>query len=184
MTRGPALAYRLAEDRDMALVVDSWVDSYRTAHAAGMIPMPMYKESQRANVRWVLARPGVEVWVAYHPGESPESRADLYGWIAVERGYSVPRAIRQRVGGELRWVEELRPCTDPLVHYVFVKESYREHGIAAGLFRAARVDRTKPFLFTCKTGVLNERLRRDGPTLLERHPLARWSPLIARYPKT
>lgn len=157
-----SLSYRRAEERDLPFVVRSWVSSYRTAYAAGLLLMDDYRLIMERQVRRVLERPGVEVWVAYAPDED-DPRADLYGWIAVERGYEVPVAGR------------MQPAEEPLVHYCYVKSNYRREGIARGLFRAAGIDPAEPFAFTCTTGVVAD--------LRHKIPRARWNPLIARHPK-
>jgi hypothetical protein len=145
-----SLAYRPAAEPDMVLVVDSWVESYRTAHAAGLIAMEDWRDIMRAQVRKVLARPGGECWVAHKPGDDG-SGADLYGWLALERGHSIP-----------------------LVHYVYVKQNYRRiFGIGRGLFRAAGIDPAAEFSYTCKTAVVSD--------LRDKIPRARWTPLVARF---
>lgn len=161
MTDSP-LVYREWRPSDRRFVVGAWRDSYRTAHAAGMVPMPLWDEVFERCADWVLARPGVEVWVAAHPTEDPATRADLYGFAAVERSVSVPGPDGQLV-----------PADGPLVHYVFVKLGYRRRGIARGLLAAAGVRADMPALYTCKTGVVS----RVAP------PSWRWAPLVARYPK-
>lgn len=158
-----SLAFRLAKEADMPLVVDSWIDSYRTAHAAGLIPMAIWRETmERVLFDHVFPRRGVEIWVAYHPGEEG-TKADLYGWIAIERNVVIP----SRHG--------TKEIPSPLVHYVFVKQAYRRLGIARGLFRAAGVSLAEPFFYSCKTGVVSE--------LKDKAPCARWAPLIVRFPK-
>jgi len=166
--------YRRSVDADRPLVVGFWIESYRTAHAAGLIPMHQYHDVYREAVTWVLERPGVETWVAFKPGE--EAGFDLYGWIAVERDVMVPKRVRRRVEGRMQWVEELVQAECPLVHYVFVKESFRRRGIGRGLFVAAGVDLRTRFLFTCKTALSSELEQRLAPE-------AAWRPLVARYPK-
>lgn len=164
------LAYRPATKSDLRLVVDSWVSSYRTAHAAGMIAMDDWREVMCAQVQKVLDRPGVEVLVAYKPGESPP--LDVYGWLALEREYRISATVRERSRWGRRRMVQGR-C--PLVHYVYVLDAFREKGVARGLFRKAGVDPAKEFLYSCKTGFVSK--------LLPKIPLAKWRPLIARYPK-
>lgn len=164
------LSYRRATKADFPFIIDSWVSSYKDAHAAGMIPSVIWAPVMNVAVEIVFARPDVEVWVAYVPGE--ETGTDLYGWLCVERKVTVPK--RQKVGG--RW-ETVRVGAPDLVHYVYVKHAYRRSGICLGLFQAAGIDIGKPFLYTCKTGAFTK--------LVAKHaPFARWAPLIARYPKT
>lgn len=164
------LAFREATELDLPFVVSSWVDSYRTAHAAGMIPMPLYERMMRECVAWVLSRPGMKIWVAYRPGEDPELKTDLYGWLAVESDVMTP--VRVRKDG--KWTEELVPAGLPLVHYCFTKQAYRRLGIARALLTAAGVPSGKPFLYACKTALVSQLPLPGG---------SRWTPLIARYPK-
>lgn len=156
-----ALAYRLAEPEDMTLVVSTWVESYRTSRSAGLVSMARWADVMGREVADILARPGVAIHVAHHPGE--EGRlADLYGWIAVERGYQVERS-RERVR-----------ATEPLVLYVYVKQPYRRLGIARGLFKAAGVG--ERFNYACRTAVVTR--------LADKIPGARWEHMVVRFPKT
>ncbi len=164
-----SLAYRRAEERDTPLIVDAWLESYRNSHAAGMVQMNAWRDVMGPQVEAVLNRAGVQTWVAFKPGADV---ADLYGWIATERDYKMP--VRERING--LWEERLVPATAPLVHYVYVKQAYRRLGIARGLFRNAGVDPADEFIYSCKTPVV--------ATLSSKVPLARWNPLICRYPKT
>lgn len=64
----------------------------------------------------------------------------------------------------------------PLVYYVFVKAPARRARIAARLFAAIGVDPAKPFAYACKTAIVSQ--------LARKIPMAKWQPLLARYPKT
>ena len=131
-----ALGYRPATADDRRFVADSWIRSYRTAHAAGMILYDDWPIVMERSIRRVIAREGCRVVVAYRPGET-DRNADLYGWIAAE-----PEAR--------------------LVHYAYVKKNFRRLGIARGLFRAVGIDPRSRFDHTCKTEVLGD-LRRAFP---------------------
>lgn len=136
----------------MPFIVDTFVDSYRTAHAAGLIPMDVWRPLMRDCWRRILSRPGVRVVVAYVPGETSR-QADLYGWIAVEDGH-------QR----------------PFVLYVYVKADYRREGIARRLFEAAGIDLARPFDYAAKTGAVT-RLRSKFSAAAQWRPLqARFPP--------
>lgn len=161
------LEYRLANEADRKFLVGSWVDSYRTSHAAGMISMDDWDAVMAPQVKKVLARDGVLVHVAYAPAELEGN--DLYGWVAVERDYHIPTA--RKVSGR----RVLADAHSPLVHYVFVKQPYRRMGIARGLLRAAGVSTDDEFLYSCRTAVIGK--------LASQIPKARWAPLVARHPK-
>jgi len=164
------LAHRPADPEDQKFIVDSWTAAYRASHAAGLICMDDWQGIMSRQVEKVLARDGVETIVAYRPNES--RGADLYGWICVERDFDVPAQVYRNGKRE----ELLRRSQQPLVHFVMTKLAYRRLGIARGLFAAARVSPTGPFLYTCKTSMVQR--------LADKIPNAKWAPLIARHPKT
>lgn len=140
-----SLAYRPAVEADMGLVHGSWRSSFRGSFAAGPIPFAVYDDVYRTVIARILARPGASVVVAYHPGEEVGA-ADLYGWLCYEPG--------------------------PVVHYCFVKQSFRRSGIARGLFAAAGIDPAGGFVYTFSTHaakLLAPKMRR-----------AVWNPLAAR----
>lgn len=146
-----ALAFRPAGALDRAFVLDSWLDSFRTAHAAGLIAMDDWRDVMGPQLAKMLRRPGVAVVVAYRPGEE-DSRADLYGWAAVE----------------------LRGAEPPLVLYVYVKHAYRRLGIGRRLLEHAGVDLAREWHYAAKTGVVTR--------LASKIPRAKWTPLAARHP--
>ena len=130
--RQPALAFREALDSDRALVLDSWLASFRNAHAAGLIAMADWRPVMGPQVVRLLQRPGVTVLVAYHPGE--DSGADAYGWAAVE----------------------LRTSRPPLVLYAYTKQPYRRLGIARRLLERAGVNLSAEWHYAAKTGVVSK----------------------------
>lgn len=164
------LAYRLASEQDMRFILDSWLESYHDAHAAGPIPEEFYKEDMLKYIHWYLKRPDVQVWVAYHPGESPESRADMYAWAVVESNIKTP--VRSRLDG--RWQTSLVPTDEKLVHYVYTKQGFRKLGIAKKLLAKAGVDTDHPYLISFKTGVVSS---------CSLFANAKWVPLLARRNK-
>lgn len=163
-----SIAYREAEEEDYRLIEESWIESYRCAHAAGMINMEDWRDVMLAQIRRILARPDVTVRVAYNP-EDKGSRSNLYGWMASETNYEVP--VRMKKEG--KWQETMMVSPHPLIHYVFVKHTYRRMGIARELLRQTGVERGDLFNFTCKTAVVTK--------LRLKH--ARWQPLVARHTK-
>lgn len=159
-----SLRYREATGDDWALVVDSWLSSFRTSHAAGLIAMEDWRSVMTGQVNKLLARPGVKVTVACRPG-AEGTRADLYGWVAVEAAYT----FLDRAGRERRM--------PPMVLFVYVKDHYRGMGFARGLLRAAGIELGDAFDYAAKTPVVSK--------LRTKIPRARWNPLRARYkPKT
>lgn len=165
-----SLKIRSATEQDLRMVVATWSDSFRLTHAAGLIAVDDWRDVMEAQIRKVLARPGVTTLVAYHPGET-DGRRDLYGWLAVERDYLVP--THTRVNG--RWVDQVVASWCPLVHYAYTLRDYREHGVQRALWRAANVDPAAEFFYTCRTPAVS----RVAHKILR----AQWKPLIARFPK-
>jgi len=151
------LAYRPAIDSDMRLVVEGFLDSYRTSHAAGLISMERWHDVMKNEWMTILARPGTEVFVAYCPDEKG-TMSDLYGYIVVERSY------------------EHKGEPMPFVVYIYVKHSFRKKGwhIFSGLFKAAEIDPSEPFHYACKTAAVSR--------LKPKTPKAQWKPLAMRFP--
>lgn len=126
-----AIVHRPAKPSDVPFVFDSWLRSFRLAHAAGPIPMDMYYPVYRRVLERLLARPGVEVLLAEFAGVDV-----IFGYLVHERGYRRPRSDE----------------ATPLVHYCYVRESSRQQGIAAGLFAAAGIGRE--FTYTFKSAAV------------------------------
>lgn len=149
-----ALDYRPAKESDFTLVRDGFLDGYRTAHAAGMILMEDWEEVMGPQWDKILAREGVDVFVAFKPSEA-DTRFDLYGFIVIDSKYAC----------------DGKP--QPFVVYCNVKHKYRRLGVATGLFKIAGVDPAKEFHYAAKTGVVSK--------LREQIPLAKWKPLAIRF---
>lgn len=145
-----ALAYRLAEEPDMGLVVNSWVAAYRTSDDLDPLPMAVRNGVIREMVDHYQALESVEVWVAHHPGAAGTG-ADLYGWLALDRVGDAP----------------------PVLLFAYVKQPYRQMGIASGLLRAAGLSRDSDLRYRHKTGAIT----------LARKKLPRLRPDRARGPR-
>jgi GNAT superfamily N-acetyltransferase len=145
-----ALAYRRATGDDLHFVEESFLDSFRTCHTAGLISMDEWHDVMAPQWRRLMARPRMEVAVAYHPGET-DHRADLYGWLAVERGHERPYVL-----------------------YCYVKQPYRRMGVARGLFAYAGIDGDL-FDFAANTGAVS-RVRPKIPRARFRPLIARFPP--------
>lgn len=189
---GADVEYRRAAPEDLDFVVSSWTSSYKSAHAAGIlsitpldVPCARCSEPQPYDftavmghtIRHLLRRPGLEVWVAANP--RAKAPYNLHGYLVCERDANVP-SYRYP---DFKLVIERSP--HPLVHYVFVKQTYRGNGFARALLGAAGIDPTRPFLYSCKTpavaqleGVVKGTVRNPNKI-----PQARWSPLCVRFEK-
>lgn len=167
------LAIRQATAPDLEFVVNSWVESYRLSHFSGPIPMPMYRDAMTAFVRWILQRPGIEVWVAFKPRESPPD--DIYGWLAIER--DVLMRVRQFSEEHRGMIEVERPTRMPVIHYAYVKQIFREHGVANRLCAHVGIDPRAGVVHTHKTAIV---AKLQG---LKKIPGAVFAPQLARFPK-
>lgn len=174
------IAYRRAQEQDVGFVVGTWLDTYRTSHAAGLAPMEGpdgYAPVYRRWIHAVLDRPA-QVLVAHVPGA--DQGADLVGWLCYELDARAPaRMVRSSDERRAERVDrDALVQVGPLVHYVYVLQAYRRHRVAAGLFEAAGIDPSRPFYASCKTAV---------STTIERaragRMVCRFNPLIARFPK-
>ena len=153
------IVYRPADAIDRHFIVSAWSQSYRTAFTAGMIQDEDWYSVMDAQIDKALSRPDVRAVVACTP--DAERVADLLGFVVADT-IEVPA----------------------LVYYCYVKEHYRRGGngrlwpgpgIARGLFAAIGVDPRMPFNYVCSTP-MTRRLERSIP-------MARWQPLLGRFPK-
>lgn len=122
--------YRRAADGDRIFIDYGWLDSYRWAHAAGMIHMDDWRDVMLPQITRIRTRPHAITMIA----EEPDA---LAGFICAE-----PRN------------------DPALVFYVYVKEQYRKAGIARGLFRSVGIDPDSRFIYACKTAVISELSRK------------------------
>jgi len=150
-----SVAHRLLDKSDLeerGFVVGNWADSYRLAHAAGLIRMSRWFPVMLEELTSIVCGEQTKTWLAYEAREP----AFLYGFLVA--------GVAAR----------------PYVYYVFVKHNYRrargrlfDQGVARGLFAAAGIDPRQPFEYACKTPVLGR--------LAGQIPGGRWNPLPARF---
>jgi hypothetical protein len=135
----------LAPDADeRAFVIATWASSYKHSHYAGLISSEDWASVMHGQLGKLLDRPTTRVLVAWDPP------AFLYGHIVGDTSSPMP-----------------------VVHYTYVKDPFREAGIARGLFAALGVDPARPFLYTCRTSM--------AARLADKIPFARLTPAAARY---
>ena len=111
------LAFRPAADADVPLILNSWLMSYRNSAFAKAIPNDVYfgDNGHRGRILSLLAGEPYLLVAC-----SPEDEDDVRGWICAtvpaERGELTDHAV---------------------VHYVYVKQIWRRHGIATRLLKLA-----------------------------------------------
>lgn len=132
---------RPGQPADLRLVLDSWARSYRRSPWAGTVPGSLWNDVVRRSITAILARGSLTV--AVHP----EDDALILGWIAWEDG---PSGV--------------------IVHYTYVKDPWRQDGVASELLE--HVTGTLPWRFTHRTP--------SGERLLRRFPDGVWDPFPAR----
>lgn len=93
---------------DAGFLLDSWLKSFRTSWSVKKIPTHLYYVHQRRLVEGLLTSPYSTVLV----GCDEESPKVIWGWICAE---VVDSAL--------------------VIHYVYVKELFRSHGLASTLVR-------------------------------------------------
>lgn len=146
------IAYRIADAIDRPFVRSGWSASFRTSHTAGLIAMDDWERVMHPQIDRLLDWPSTVTLVAYDPAET-DRVADLAGFLCYDRERGAA----------------------PLVHYCYVRTTRRHSGVARGLFRISRIDPASRFLYTCSTAATAS-LARAGKL-----PLAKWSPLAARF---
>jgi hypothetical protein len=149
-----AIAFRDVEPSDLVFIEHSYLDSAKTSHSSGLSPVipwdPLHggkgwRERELPIWRAILRRPALRGVAAHKPGESPESGADLYGYLLYEEGYE-----------DFQTKQAL-----PYVVFLYVKSNYRRPGLRVEerLFERAGIDPTQPFHWAVKTPSLSRNPR-------------------------
>lgn len=115
--------YRAAKAEDAALIMDSWLKSWRTSAWAGTVPNHLYFETQRTTIEQLLLR-GAKFEVAV-ASEHPDL---ILGWACHELTQDTP------------------PRT--IIHYVYVKDPYLKLPEAIGETLARRAPGVQPGYYT------------------------------------
>ena len=152
------IGYRVAEEGDMRFIRHAWVESFRTSHYAGVIPMKIYFQLYHDIIREILERDGTRVLIAFNSSHPSQ----IFAFLAHEAGFSLP-----------------------LVHYVYVKEDFRQlpqkdssfkNGLATMLMQKIDIPGKDPFYYTFKTGIWSRLTKWSGP-----FSGAIYKPLYARF---
>lgn len=107
-----------------------------------------------------MSRPGMRTLITHEKTEPDQ----YYGFIVAD-------PTEQRVPGKdgvVKW-------WPALVLFVYVKAPYRRQGFARRLFGAVGIDPDRPFLYSFNTVAASR--------LASKTPLAKFNPLVVRYPK-
>lgn len=155
------IEYRQAVENDMRFVRHSWVESFRTSHYAGVIPMSEYFKIYHDVVRGLMDRDGCEVLIAHHSLHPTQ----IFGFCCYEQGFTIP-----------------------LIHYMYVKEDFRQlpskddsfsEGIATMLMKQVGFSPKDPFYYTFKTGTWSRLVRWEAP-----FSGGVYKPMFARFDKS
>jgi GNAT superfamily N-acetyltransferase len=114
---------RRATEADEAFICDSWLRSFRDSWFAGPIPNDLYYDLYRKIINErVRARKNAQTLVAV----APDDDSVILGFACVE-----PPSI---------------------VHYVYVKDVFRRHGVASALVKYANIVEPVQYTFRTKSG--------------------------------
>jgi len=103
------IAFRQPTEADLSFVYSSWLKSYRTSDASRRMVNDVYYGGHKRVIARLLSTSLAIVAV------NPEDPDQIYGYIVYAEAAGVP-----------------------VVHYVYVKQPYRRHGIASQLFALVR----------------------------------------------
>jgi hypothetical protein len=143
---------RSATDEERPFVIDTWLASFRTSYAAGLISMGTWREVMWGEIERILARAATTTLIAY----PPDDHAFAYGWICADV------TARPRV-----------------LHGAYTKATYRRGrellgaGVFSTLLAAVGIDPREKFFYATKTPITTK--------LAEKYPFARWNPLPTRF---
>ncbi len=135
---------RPAVPGDLKFVVKSWVRSFANSDWAGPMSRERLVRAIKGTIADLIAR-GAEVWVAC----LAEHTDFIFGFVCFERDW--------------QW---------PLVHFVYVRDDYRDNGIGKVLVGHATDNRENDARYTFKTRYTRRVL-----------PQGRYAPALARYPQ-
>lgn len=118
--------FRPANEADLDTIYESWIGSYRKSHYAGTIPNNLFREVQTQTISQLLAR-GAKIVV----GVTPTFPDFWVSWCCYE----------------------VTSDGHPVVHYLFVADSYRAKDFHLGqkTLQAAGFDIDAPFMYTHRT---------------------------------
>jgi hypothetical protein len=109
---------------DIMDVVKWWIGSFKRSKWAGTIPNNKFSETQGEAIRQLIAR-GAKVTLAVNS----DNESQVLGFICTER----------------------TKLNEPVVHYLFVKDYYRRHGISKLLLKVEDIPLDGSAFFTHKT---------------------------------
>lgn len=124
---------RAVNNEDIPFVLSSWLKSYRYSQAARNVVNDIYfseQVGQKARILEMLSDCRTLVACDEEEGDC------IYGWICAE---------------------SIEGSVPPVVHYVYVKSSYRRRGLARALLKAAGVGGA-PFWATHETAAIRGRI--------------------------
>lgn len=121
-------------------VIKWWTRSYMRSRFAGAFPNNKFPEYMGETIRQLLAR-GAQILCAVNP----DNQAQVLGFIC----------------------HELTRESEPVVHYLFVKDYYRRNGISKALLQQAQIPTDGSAFYTHRTD-------------FSKHYKARFAPEIAR----
>lgn len=105
-----------------AFICNAWVESFRDAHAAGVIGDDRWRGVFWPEVERMMVRRDSVTLVGVDQG----TRDTYYGFVCADP-------------------------TDAYLFYVYVKEAYRRLGYARALLSAVGLDVARPFRYACRT---------------------------------
>ncbi len=139
---------REGEPKDAAFVLDSWLMSFRSSHFSGPISFKRYRAVYTEEVTDLVTRDRATVNVAYNRHDP----AQIFGFLCFESGHR-----------------------HPVLHYIYVKQAFRNRGIGKLLTDDAGINLRRRFFYTYRTPLAHDLTKRDGK--FER---GKFEPKIAR----
>ncbi len=118
------VAFRPCTPNDIMDVVDWWAGSWRRSKWAGTTPNNKIKESTGETVRQLLSR-GAKITLAVNK----DNESQVLGFICTEK----------------------TKLNEPVVHFLFVKDYFRRHGISKLLLKVEDIPCDGSAFYTHKT---------------------------------
>lgn len=118
---------RLVKPSDLRFIVTSWMESFRSSHASGVLGFREYFQQHEMKFMEILNREKVRCVVAINPQEQEEGY-EIYGYLVHELGHKLP-----------------------VIHWVYTKHAFRGHGVGKFLLESEKINPRHSFVYSMRT---------------------------------
>jgi hypothetical protein len=119
-----SLEIREAIETDVPFIVETWARHFYQSRASGVLSRDLFLGVHFQHFANTIAREDVTALVAFSP--QAEIGSEIYGYLVFER------------------------YEPPILHYTYITDVCRRHGVLRALLACADVDLSRRFIATCR----------------------------------